>query len=110
MELDMASGALRAPVRERPALELDRTVTEPVIDEIVDRPTALAVCAPAPAPAVCDEDWTRLNAPPAWRQIRRAVRTRAPFLAADLVALVLASLIAQLAMTLVYPPAAKCLG
>lgn len=56
------------------------------------------------------QDWSRLNAASWSTQFRRALRTRGPFVLADVAALALAGLMAQGLMVWLYPPAAACLG
>ena len=108
MELEVHKSALRAlPVRERPEAGIG-LVASPIE---IDRPVPSAAGTPAAAvSAFPSEDWSTLNEASVATQFRRAVRTRAPFLLADLLALVLSSVAAQGMMWLVYPPAAQALG
>src|SRR5438876_523459 len=106
MELEVHKSALRAaPVRERPEAGIG-LVASPIE---IDRPVASAPTA-ANLSAFPSEDWSTLNEASLARQLRRAVRTRAPFLVADLLALVLSSLAAQGLMWVIYPPAGQILG
>src|SRR5689334_22875448 len=106
MELEVHKSALRAlPVRERPEAGIGLVASPMEIDRPV--PAAASPAAPSSFPS---EDWSTLNEASVATQFRRAVRTRAPFLLADLLALVLSSVAAQGMMWLVYPPAAQALG
>ena len=81
---------------------------------IVDPPVLTSDPMPAGAHGMVlpwdTQDWSRLNAGSMATRFRRALRTRSPFVLADVAALVLAGLAAQGLMRLIYPPAAACLG
>jgi Undecaprenyl-phosphate galactose phosphotransferase WbaP len=107
-------------MKEATAPEWSATVAEPIMPptapEAAVTATATATAAAAATEAdglICGwdaEDRSTLSAASIGVQCRRALRMRAPFLIADVLALVLAALIAQGAMWLIYPPAAACLG
>src|SRR5258706_6180424 len=94
------------------------TVRESVPDRVTAPPLAEPIMRLAPPVAADDGlilDWdaadrSTLNCASIGAQCRRALRMRAPFVLADVLALMLSAMIAQGAMWLVYPAAAACLG
>ncbi len=94
------------------------TMRESVTDRVTAPPLAEPIMRLAPPVAADDGlilDWdaadrSTLNCASIGAQCRRALRMRAPFVLADVLALMLSAVMAQGAMWLVYPPAAACLG
>src|SRR4051812_24955576 len=103
-------------MKEAAAPEWSATVAEPVMRLAApDAPaTATATVTATEADGLIfgwdAEDRSTLSAASIGMQCRRALRMRAPFLIADVLALALAALVAQGTMCLIYPPAAACLG
>jgi len=77
--------------------------------DVVEPPLALPA-AVEPAVLYEGQDWSTLNELSLAAHWRRALVVRAPFVLADVTALVLAAMAAQWTMRLVYPPAAAHLG
>jgi hypothetical protein len=96
LEFAARTGSIMECAPQRPVLDMPLTLPSSGDDGLILLPEG--------------EDWSTLNHRSRAAQCRRALRTRAPFVLADLLALTLSALIAQATMWLVYPPAAAFLG